>query len=336
MGSGPAKGRLVVKTLESEILKTNPLGDPWIRELFVYLPPSYDNSSTRYPVVLCLAGYTGTARTFFNFQAWVPRMDERMDLLSQQGTPEMICVFPDCFTRYGGSQYLDSIAMGNYRSYLIREVIPYVDRNFRTRADRSARAVMGKSSGGFGAISLALDHPETFSAVACHSGDMYFEYSYLPEFPVAQRKLESLGGLQKYLEKFDEMPKTGREDHALLNAIAMSACYSPNPENPPYFFDLPFDTLTGELNLEVWKKWKAKDPVEVVKTKAGGLKDFRLVYLDCGRRDEFFLHLGARIFSRELTARGVPHIYEEFEDGHFNVQHRYSISLRRIAESLKA
>ncbi len=329
------KGRLVSKALASEILKSNPLGDPSIRELLIYLPPSYDNSSTTYPMVLCLAGYTGSARSFFNFQAWQPRMDERMDLLLQQGIPEMILVFPDCFTRYGGSQYLDSPALGDYRSYLIREVIPYIDSNFRTRAERSARGVMGKSSGGYGAITVALDFPDVFSAVACHSGDMYFEYTYLPEFPAAQRRLESLGGLKDYLEKFEEMPKTGKEDHALLSAIAMSAAYSPNPRIKPHLFDLPFDAVTGKLNQEIWEMWKKKDPVEIVKLQAAVLKDFKLVYFDCGRRDEFFLHLGARIFSHELNARGIAHVYEEFDDGHFNVQHRYDISLRRLAEALR-
>jgi S-formylglutathione hydrolase FrmB len=332
--TGLQKGKLVIETLESKELKSNPLGDPWLRELIVYLPPSYDNSSTLYSVVLCLAGYAGSARSFFNFQAWVPRMDERMDLLVQQGNAEMILVFPDCFTRYGGSQYLNSIATGNYRSYLIQEVIPYVDQKFRTRADRSGRAVMGKSSGGYGAITLAMEHPDVFSAVACHSGDMYFDYAYLPEFPVAQRRLESLGGLKKYLDKFDEMPKTGKDDHALLNAITMSACYSPNSKVKPHQFDLPFDTSTGELIPEVWEMWKQKDPIEMVKSRAADLKEYQLVYLDCGKRDEFFLHLGARIFSRELQSRGVPHIYEEFDEGHFNVQHRYSISLSRIAEAL--
>lgn len=332
--SSPKKGRVVVLTLDSKILKSNPLGDPSTREVLVYLPPSYDNNSTRYPACFCLSGYTGTGRSFFNYQAWVPRIDERMDLLIQRGCPEMILVFPDCFTRYGGSQYLDSAATGNYRSYLISEIIPFVDHEFRTKADRKHRGVLGKSSGGYGAISISMAHPDVFSAVACHSGDMYFEYAYLPEFPIAQRRLENLGGLKQYIEKFEEMPKNGREDHALLNVIAMSACYSPNSESRPVPFDLPFDASTGELKTDVWQKWKQKDPVEMVKLNASSLKEYRLVFLDCGKRDEFFLHLGARIFSRELNLHGIPHIYEEFEDGHFNTHYRYDVSLRRVAEAM--
>lgn len=324
--------RVVVERLESRILRSNSLGDPFIRDLPVYLPPSYYNSSTEYPVVLCLSGFTGSGWSWFNFQAWIPTIDERMDSLVASGVPEMILVFPDCFTRYGGSQYLDSPAVGDYRSYLTEEVVPFVDQMYRTRKDRRFRGVLGKSSGGFGAISLAMERPELFSAVACHSGDMYFEYCYIPDFPQAFRLLQKLGGLQQVLEKFDQIPKTGKEDHALLNTIAMSACYSPNPENKVSLFDLPFDEETGKIRDRIWKKWKRQDPVEVVKTKGKNLGDYGMVFIDCGNRDEFGLMVGSRMFVKELKKLRIPYSYQEFEGGHFHIQHRYDTSLRKMAE----
>jgi enterochelin esterase-like enzyme len=328
--------RVVVERLESRILRSNPLGDPFIRDLPVYLPPSYYNSNTEYPVVFCLSGFTGSGWSWFNFQAWIPTIDERMDSLVASGVPEMILVFPDCFTRYGGSQYLDSPAVGDYRSYMTEEVLPFVDQMYRTRKDRRFRGVLGKSSGGFGAISLAMERPELFSAVACHSGDMYFEYCYLPDFPQAFRLLQKHGGLQQILEKFDQIPKTGKEDHALLNTIAMSACYSPNIENKVSLFDLPIDEETGKIRDRIWKKWKKLDPVEVVKTKGKNLSDYGLVYIDCGNRDEFGLMVGSRLFVKELKKIGIPHSYEEFDGGHFNLQHRYDTSLRKMAEYFEA
>lgn len=255
-------------------------------------------------------------------------MDERMDQLISRGVSEMILVFPDCFTRYGGSQYLDSSAVGLYRTHLLQEIIPAVDGNFRTRATRRYRAVLGKSSGGYGAITLGMEHPELFSAVACHSGDMYFEYCYLSDIAPAMRRLEKWGGLEKVLRNFDEIPKTEREDHALLNIVAMSACYSPRGRS----FDLPFDEKTGELRSNIWKKWKRLDPVEMLKRKSAALKKLGFLYLDCGKRDEFALNLGARIFSRRLTERNIHHVYAEFEGGHFNVQHRYDVSLRLLGD----
>jgi len=243
----------------------------------------------------------------------------------------MILVFPDCFTKLGGSQYLDSPAVGAYRSYLLGEILPYVDNKFRTKRDRRYRGVMGKSSGGYGAITIAMEHRDLFSATACHSGDMYFEFAYFSDFPLAFRGLRRVGGIRGFFSKFDEMKKAGKEDHAMINTVAMSACYSPNA-SAPHLIDLPFDQETGELRIEVWRKWKEKDPVEMLRRNPGVLKDFGMIYIDCGTRDEFSLDIGARVFSAELTKHGIEHRHEEFEDGHFNLQYRYDVSLNAFGE----
>lgn len=325
------QGRIAILRLESRILQGNPLGDPDIRDIPVYLPPSYDDHSNQIPVVYCLSGFTGSAWSWFNFQAWVPTINERADRLIAGGMPEMVLVFPDCFTRYGGSQYLDSPAVGNYRSFLTEEIIPAVEEEFRVHQDRRYRAVMGKSSGGYGALMLAMQRADLFSAVACHSGDMYFEYCYLPDLPPAFRALERNGGLSAVLDNWDDIPKSGKDDHALINTIAMSACYSPNPDAGPHRFDLPFSEETGELRTEIWQKWKEKDPLEVVRKNGIALKDYGLIFLDCGKRDEFSLHIGARLFSRELNRQNISYEYEEFDGGHFQITHRYDASLTRIS-----
>jgi enterochelin esterase family protein len=323
-------GTVQLEAFESKVLAGNPLGDPVLRKLPVYLPPSYYTSSMEYPVVFCLAGYTGGARSWLNFQAWIPSIDERADWLIDQGMSEMILVFPDCFTMLGGSQYLDSIAVGAYRSYLIGEILPFVEKKFRVKRDRRFRGVMGKSSGGYGAITIAMEHQDLFSAVACHSGDMYFEYCYLSEFPIACRRLRQLGGLNGFFEKFNELTRSGKDHHAVLDAVAMSACYSPNP-NAPHLIDLPFDLTTGELQVDVWGRWKEKDPVEMIRKNPVCLKNFGYIYTDCGTRDEFALDAGARIFAAELDKHQIPHTHEEFDDGHFNIQYRYDVSLKAIA-----
>lgn len=324
------KGTVEFIDFESKLLLNNPLGDPVTRKLPIYLPPSYYKDSKEYPLVVCLAGYTGAGRSWFNFQAWIPSIDERMDSLIENGMPELVLVFPDCFTKLGGSQYLDSIAVGPYRSYIIKEILPFIEKKYRVKKDRRFRGVMGKSSGGYGSIMIAMQHRDLFSAVASHSGDMYFDYAYPSEFPTACRRLRQLGGINGFFEKFDEIRKTKKEDHALLDAVAMAACYSPNPE-APHFIDLPFDLETGELRSEIWKKWKEKDPVEIIRKNPLYLKDFGFIYIDCGKRDEFGLDMGARIFSSELKKNQIPHTHEEFDDGHFNVQYRYDVSLKAMA-----
>ncbi|HEY80535.1 MAG TPA: esterase family protein [Caldilineae bacterium] len=262
-----ASGRVVIESFESAVLKGNPPGDPHVREVPVYLPPGYEGSRERYPAIHVLAGFTGRGRMHLNRSAFSEASDQRLDRLIQ--TRKMrpaIVVMPDCFTRYGGSQYLDSEATGRYETHVVEELVPLIDAKYRTVLEPEQRAVMGKSSGGFGALILGMRHPDVFGIVACHSGDMGFEYCYLPDFPPAMITLEKHGGIQGLLRQFYEKPKKSPEDFLTLNVIAMSACYSPNPEAKPYLFDLPFDLETGELLEDVWRRWLAWDPVHLVES----------------------------------------------------------------------
>src|SRR4028118_1259122 len=131
----------------SEVLKNNPLNDPSVRDLFVYLPPGYDESpEKRYPSVYVLTGFTGRGQMLLNDQAFQPNFAQRMDkLIFENKIKPMIAVMPDCFTRYGGAQYINSSATGNYEDYLTEEIVGFVDENLRTVNDKNSRAVMGKS-----------------------------------------------------------------------------------------------------------------------------------------------------------------------------------------------
>src|SRR5215210_626492 len=109
------QGSIVILQHESEVLKNNPLGDKYIRDVCVYLPPDYERSAKRFPVVYCLTGFTGRGKMFLNDNAFTPNLAERMDKLISDGSIKpMIAVMPDCFTYYGGSQYINSSATGNY------------------------------------------------------------------------------------------------------------------------------------------------------------------------------------------------------------------------------
>lgn len=174
------RGSVVNFRHESDILKGNPLGDPNVRDLFVYLPPGYSDGEQRYPVVFCLSGFTGRGKMFLNDHAFAPNLAERMDGLIKEGRVRpMILVMPDCFTWFGGSQYINSTATGRYEDHLTQEIIPFIDENLRTVAARGARAVMGKSSGGYGALIMGLRHADLFGLVCSTAGDCYFEYCYM-------------------------------------------------------------------------------------------------------------------------------------------------------------
>jgi S-formylglutathione hydrolase FrmB len=326
------RGSVVNLRHESEILKGNPLGDPHVRDLFVYLPPGYADSDKRYPVVHCLTGFTGRGKMFLNDQAFTPNLAERMDRLIAAGTVKpMILVMPNCFTWYGGAQYINSTATGNYEDYLTQEIVPFVDANFRTIGDRASRAVMGKSSGGYGALIMALRHADQFGLVCSTAGDCYFEYCYTQDVSKALRAIK--GDPIGFMRKFWETEKKGKNDFPAVNFIGMSACYSPDGEGG---FDLPFDMETGEWRKDVFDRWLEHDPVRLVEKHADALKSLKLLFIDAGTRDEFALDLGARILSKRLTDHGVEHLHEEFDDGHFNISYRQDRSLELISERVEA
>jgi enterochelin esterase family protein len=239
---------------------------------------------------------------------------------------------PDCLTRFGGSQYINSGATGRYADHLISELVPSIDAAFRTLADRRRRAVMGKSSGGYGATVLAMRHPDRFAAAVDHSGDKYFDLCYRADIPAAVAALARYEhSAARFLAGFPQpVEERGRHWFALVNMLAMAACYAPNPGSP-IGFDLPFDEYTGELRADVWARWLTHDPVALAGAHADALRALDLYFLDCGRWDEHHLQLGNRIYSRRLQALGVAHEYQEFDGGHMNVAHRYDVSLQRLS-----
>ena len=312
------EGSVEVFDLESAALAGNALGDPHLRPVYVYLPPEHGaDPERRFPVVYFLTGFTGTGSMMLNLAAWAPNLPQRLEKLRAAGEADpMILVLPDCFTRFGGSQYLDSTATGRYETHLIEEVVPAIDERYRTLASREHRGVMGKSSGGYGALVQGMRHPEIFGAIACQSGDMYFEYCYLPDFPKAASVLRKNGGLLSFLRAFEEREKKSEEMMTAINIVAMASCYSPDPDIPGLGFDLPFDEENGEIRAEVWERWLARDPIRMLDERVDALRRARLLFFDCGIHDEYNLHVGARILRSRLERMGIPHVHEEFEDGH--------------------
>jgi len=313
-------------------LRRNPLGDPHVRDLFVYLPPSYDGRR-RFPVAFALASYPNRGASLLNVRPFSPGLLEQLE---RQRTRELIVVLPDCFTAYGGSQYLNSSATGRYEDYVSRELVGFVDAAFRTVPRAEARAVLGHSSGGYGALVLAMRHPDVFGLAACHSGDMGFDTCYRLDFPKYASALPRYGGSTRtFLRRFAASASKSGEMMTMLGVVAMAACYSPNPRSR-LGFELPFDERTGEIRPAVWRRWLAWDPVHMASRHRSGLRRLRLLFLDCGTRDEYYLHLGARIFTARLRRLGVRHVYEEFDGGHRDGDHRYARSLALIGSRIAA
>ena len=319
-------------------LAGNPLGDPARRRVPVYLPPSYDDTK-RFPVIYLLAGFASTGQSFLNYSFGRQSVPEMADSLIAEGRmQESIIVLPDCMTRYGGSQYVDSPATGNYETYLVDELIPFIDRTLSTLPHKKHRAIAGKSSGGFGALRLAMKHPHLFAAAACHSGDMGFELCYKPNFPAAARVLEQYGGsLAAFLTSYEQALKKPAKEFALLDLIGMAAAYSPPlAAGTPDALLLPFNPHTCEPVDEVWQHWLSFDPVEMIghKEYREALRSLDLLFLDCGTLDEYNLQFGHRIFSARATRYAIAHRYEEFMDSHSNTSYRYAQSLPALSEAI--
>jgi len=362
-------GTTIIVEHHSRVLAGNPLRDPHIRKLAVWLPPGYDEGATRgqsaargrrFPVLFDLVGFTGSGLAHLNWRPFDENVPERVvRLIHEQKMGPCIIVFPDCFTCLGGNQYINSSAIGNYADYLTRELIAHVDREFRTLASRDHRGCFGKSSGGYGAIMHGMKYPQFWAAIGDHSGDAGFDLCYLHDWPRTLNELDRFrkplrrpgrqtvrrtapptpegvddGRVKRFLEAVWAKDKLNdAEAHALME-LAMAASYDPDP-TAPLGFRLPVDLETGELIAKRWAQWRKHDPIHLVGRYARNLRTLSGIYIDCGWRDQYHLHYGARILSRQLAAHAIRHTYEEFDDTHSSIDYRMDVSLPFLYKSIK-
>ena len=352
-------GELVVLEHESRVLRNNALGDPHVRKLPVWLPPQYSTGrgTKHFPVLYDLVGYTGSGWSHVAWKNFEENLPERAArLIHDRKMGPCILVFPDCFTALGGNQYINSSAIGRYADYLTRELIPFVDREFRTLAGRDHRGCFGKSSGGYGAIIHAMKYAKYWGAIADHSGDAYFDFVYLADWPNTLNELAKYrqpapktgkyrakanlkpghddGRVRRFLEHiWNKTKPSGTDVHCLMN-LCMAATYDPSP-SAPNGFKLPFDLETGERIEARWRKWLQHDPVQLVSKYRKELKSMKGIYIDCGWRDQYHIHYGCRQLSRQLTRAGISHRYEEFDGTHSGVDYRMDVSLPFLYRALK-
>ncbi|MEO8289821.1 MAG: alpha/beta hydrolase-fold protein [Gaiellaceae bacterium] len=330
-------GRFDEAVIESEALRGNALGDPHERPVWVYLPSGYDEEpDRRYASIYVIQGLTGQLDMWRNRTPFRRNFPELLDeMYVHDEVPPVLVVFVDCWTSLGGSQFVDSPATGNYHTFLCDEVLPWVDARYRTLAAPGHRGIAGKSSGGYGAMITPMLRPDLFGGLATHAGDALFETCYLLEFPRVVRALrdEYGGSYERFWEDFRSRPAFSKEtDHELLDAWCMAACYSADPDGT---VQLPFDPATGELLPKIWERWLAWDPVRMARTHADALRSLKAIYVDAGKRDEFYLDLGAEAFRRALAEIGVTHLhFELFDATHMAIEYRYPLGIKYLAERL--
>lgn len=330
------KGKVLCLSYRSEVLQGNPWDDPCERDLFVYLPHGYSTSVEPYLALWDLAAFTNAGPGHIAWRNHGENIPARLDRLIGEGKlPPLVVIMPDCYTSLGGNQYVNSASVGPYADYLVDELVPYVNSEFNVVDHRSGRGAFGKSSGGYGALWLAMNFPDTWGAVASHAGDVGFELAYRPTFADTCSVLAQYEGdpIQFIRAFWNKNRPTGRDFTVLMN-LAMAASYDPDTEQPGKI-RLPFDVRTCTLDPERWARWLACDPINMVEQHTDALQRLHGLYIDVGLYDQYNLQYGSRVLKDKLQALGVDVQYEEFDGSHSGTDWRLDHSLPYLASRLK-
>ena len=328
---GPA-GSVTRVVVNSQSLQGNLLGDPTTRAVDIYIPAGADGHGL--PLLVDLVGITSSGLSHTNWVGFRENVPERLDrLIGENRMPPVVVAFPDCFTRVGGNQYVNSAATGLWEDFLVHEMLPAIETRFGC-GGAGRRGVFGKSSGGYGAIIHAMRHADIWSAAACHSGDMGFELCYLPDMPAVLRALKPVdNSIERWWTAFEAANKQPDNAFKVMNILAMAASYDPDPSQ---FLGmrLPVTFDTCEVIDDRWANWMRHDPVVAIDQSADNLRRLKALYIDCGTTDQFNLLYGARRLVKQLETLGIAHRYEEFPDNHSGVDYRMDESLPFLAQAI--
>lgn len=282
-------------------LAGNPLGDPVIRRIAVLIPAQYTNSE-RLPIVYYLPGWGGSSESFISQPARWLAVEQK---LADEVTPVLLVV-PDARTRWGGSQYLNSPAQGNYADYVCQDVVSEVESRYPAPTNGVRRIVAGHSSGGFGALRLGMAEHELFDGVIALSPDSDFPTSHLPLVTLPGVTNTSLAQV-KQLEK---MTKRTHLNGDLEYAVGLSAVYAPRGTQFPGQFDWLYDAK-GNFRQDVWRRWLANDPLTIARENPSAFSANQRIYLDGAAKDEYSANIGARAIYETIRDRSSPCAFYE-------------------------
>lgn len=294
------KGRVVIDSITSAYLQ-NDFGEDPTRKVSVYLPPGYDESNERYPVIYYLHGFSGNHQMY-------PIMIEALDFaVATHKIRPFILVIPDQLTTYGGSFYSNSGIFGNWEDFTAMELVRYMDENYRTLADKDSRGITGHSMGGYGALKIAMHHPDIFGSVyALSPGALTIVREYGPNSNT-YKELSQIKTVEELNKTY--FPKV---------IVAFAKSWSPNPDKPPFYCDIPFEYEGDELIIhpEVLEKWYENMPLHMIDSHLDALKQLKAIKLDWGRNagDRFLIQCD--MFSQRLENVGITHFAEEYIGTH--------------------
>jgi enterochelin esterase-like enzyme len=308
-GGGPAAGARTGSTdhiiVHGKALEGNLEADSPDREATVYLPPSYaGDQSRRYPVVYLLHGYGLRDDTFTGRLANLPESADR--LAAAQGFSELIVVTPNAFTLHKGSMYSSSVTSGDWESFVAQDLVAYVDGHYLTIANRISRGLAGHSMGGYGAVRIGMKRPDVFSSLYIMSACCLTANSN-PR-PEAMAPAEAIK-TREQAEKAARDPGRGPSAN-----LASAAAWSPNPNNPPLYLDLP--VKDGKVRPDIVAKWVANAPLAMLDHYVPSLKGYYAIAIEIGTQDS--LIASNRQLHDAMTRLKIAHGYEEYDGDHTN------------------
>ncbi len=300
--SQTTSGKLTNFTINAKTLQ-NDGGENKNRNVSVYLPPGYEKGNKRFPVIYYLHGFMGT-------DSVSPSMKMILDRgIAQQKIRPFILVIASHYTLYEGSFYSNSSLTGNWTDFQAKELVEYIDSNFKTLATRDGRGIAGHSMGGYGAIKIGMLFPDVFSSVYALSPGLL---AFVKEFGPNSDSFKELGKIKTH----EELKKT----YYPKVLVAVARAWSPNPAKPPFYCDIPF-TYQGDsliINNNVMEKWSQNMPVYMVDQYASNLRKLKALKLDWGRNDASRFPVQCGMFSQRLENLGINHFAEEYIGNHGN------------------
>lgn len=330
-------GKLVNATAPAPSLEHSLFQTSNEQPLAIYLPPSYDSTQNRYPVVYFLPGFNCPIYYFTQygvFQGFDLKM--ALDSLINSGVVrEMIVVIPNGLNFMGGSFYANSPLTGNWEDFIIKDVVGYVDSAYRTIRDPKSRGITGYSMGGSGALALAIKHPDIFGSVYALSPgilapeglartDMFADTLTIKKYLGRQADFaerSNCDGIVRFMSFIDNLYKAG--DEATAFAYAYGAAFAPDTSSKAPFIDYPYHLADGKLTIDslVWKRYEEgfgdwKQKLAVYKD---NLPKLSAIVIDYGIKDELaWIPTGCVYFSALLDSAGVNHQLLSFDGGHGN------------------
>ena len=302
---GARTGTVEHITVHGKALEGNLEGDSPDREVTVYLPASYAGDQTRrYPAVYLLHGYGGRDDTFTGRLAKLPESADRLG--AAQGFSEQIVVMPNAFSLHKGSMYSNSVTTGDWESFVAQDLVAYVDGHYRTIANRMSRGLAGHSMGGYGALRIGMKRPDVFSSLYIMSACcLTANRNPRPEAMAAAEAIKT----REQAEEAARAPGFGPSVN-----LASAAAWSPNPNNPPLYLDLP--VKDGKVRPDIVAKWVANAPLEMLEQHVPALKAYYAIAIEIGTKDN--LIASNRQLHDAMTRLKIAHSYEEYDGDHTN------------------